>query len=361
MWKLNIASSYLVCILLLTACGEQGKTTQQQATEPSQRAITVNQKVDTAEHDPYFIPSLDNVSTYGPQVITRNILEDKNGDVWLATWNGLIRYDGKMFTNVTNQLNLRRYRFFSLLEDADQNLWFGTIGAGVYVYDGTTFTNFTTHNGLADDHVECLFADAEGRIWLGTDAGVSYFDGTTFRNFTVKDGLPDTDVHAITQDKSGKIWIASTGGISIFDGQSFTPFVNQQGNPFTNVRTIITTCNGDLWFGGNDGLFHYDGKNLTNLSTDFVGYVYEDTQGDIWVSVTDSASRKMALYRYPIKSFPSPLGQEKGSLIRAGEWMVFGITEDRNGNMWFGTANGVCRYDGGNSNCFPDTRFWNKL
>ncbi|MCZ6476656.1 MAG: hypothetical protein O6700_10045, partial [Gammaproteobacteria bacterium] len=58
--------------------------------------------------DPYFRESAGISSNTGPQVITRNILQDSKGGFWLATWNGVVRYDGTTFTNVTNKEGLRR-------------------------------------------------------------------------------------------------------------------------------------------------------------------------------------------------------------------------------------------------------------
>jgi len=51
--------------------------------------------------DPYFFESKDIVSAYGLRNTTRNLLQDQSGDMWLASWEGIIRYDGKSFTNFT--------------------------------------------------------------------------------------------------------------------------------------------------------------------------------------------------------------------------------------------------------------------
>ena len=145
--------------------------------------------------DPYFIETHTINSQSGPKSITRNMMEDKNGNIWLATWEGILRYDGSSFTNFTNKANLRRFHAFAVLEDSKGNLWFATIGAGIYRYDGEVFTNFTTKHGIPSNQVTYLYEDRAGNIWIGTESGASRYDGKTFRNFTTADGLLANEVN----------------------------------------------------------------------------------------------------------------------------------------------------------------------
>lgn len=58
----------------------------------------------------------------------------------------------------------------------------------------------------------------------------------------------------------------------------------KDGKPFTNIRSIIKDKKGNIWLGGSEGLWRYDGNTFTNFTRKFVGYVYEDTKGNIWTS-----------------------------------------------------------------------------
>src|SRR3984957_9514162 len=127
------------------------------------------------------------ITSHGPKWITRNIIQDTKGNIWIAAFDGIFRYDGKSFTNITSKVSSAR--FFSVLEDSKGNLWFGSIGSGVYCYDGKSFTNFTTGDGLINNRVSCIYEDKAGNIWFGTENGASCYDGKSFRNFTTKDGL----------------------------------------------------------------------------------------------------------------------------------------------------------------------------
>jgi len=288
--------------------------------------------------DPYFTETRDTASTKGPISITRNILQDKNDNFWFATWQGVMRYDGNQFVNYTLKDRLRHFHVFSLLEDTKGNLWFGTIRGGVYRYDGKTFTLFTTREGLANDIVTCITEDKNGNIWFGTDDGVTCYDGKTMNNFTGQSNLKGHSVNWIMQDKTGKLWFGTRygnmGDVSCYDGKYFSVFTNKEGIKFSNVRNIIEDKTGKIWIGGQDGLFSYDGKTLLKISPAFVGYLFEDKKGTIWISQAEE--KGMALYKY-----------EAGAFTKiAANSQVFGIIEDKAGNIWYGTPNGAYKYDG---------------
>src|SRR4051812_14040366 len=67
-----------------------------------------------------------------PHLITRNIIQDRKGYIWIAAFDGVFRYDGKSFTNITSKVSSAT--FFSVLEDKKGNLWFGSVGSGVFLY-----------------------------------------------------------------------------------------------------------------------------------------------------------------------------------------------------------------------------------
>jgi ligand-binding sensor domain-containing protein len=210
----------------------------------------------------------------GPSKITRTIKQDRNGNIWIASWEGVIRYDGKSFVNMTSKVSTSR--FFSILEDSKGNLWFGSIGSGVYYYDGNTFRNYTTKDGLVNDNIQHIYQDKIGNVWFATQGGASYYDGESFHDFTTKNGLPNNDLNSIIEDKTGNFWFASRGELSYYDGKKITIFRKDNGQDFINVRSIIEDKNGHIWFGGNDGLWRYDGHLLINITTHFIGYIYKD-------------------------------------------------------------------------------------
>ena len=297
------------------------------------------------DYDPYFTENKDIIMPEGPKSITRNILEDKQGNIWLATWNGVLGYDGKEYTNYTNKDSLRRHRVFSLLEDKSGNIWFGTIGAGLFLYNGVSFKNLTSKDGLVNDQVQCLYEDNSGKIWVGTTAGISVYDQETFTNYTTEQGLSDNDVNSIIQDKKGRYWIGTRGEACIYDGNNFTKIYRDSNKIFSNVRSIIKDKNQNIWLGGNNGLWKYKDDKYDQISSSFTGYIYEDQRGNIWTSSEASVGPSMwKLSKYPYDKTNRNLGAPVDMLEQ--ENMFFGITEDTKGTIWLGTLNGVLRYNG---------------
>ena len=332
---------FLLCFILVS-CSAQAKegSTNESSNQPFNLILDL-EKISMNDFDPYFIETNSITSPTGPDCITRNILQDRNGDVWLASWKGIIRYDGNSFTNFTNKNKLRRFHVFSLLEDTKGNLWFGTIGAGAYKYDGDTFTNITVQDGLANDTVGCMFEDTSGNIWFGTAGGASMYDGNSFHNFTDADGLSNNDINSIIEDVSGNLWFGTRGNVSIYDGDSFTNFTKEDNSSFTNVRSIIEDKNGYIWLGGNDGLWRFDGTSFVQYTSDFVGYIYEDSAGYFWVSAAEPNPYHWVLWRYDASAVPL-----SATKIKKQSGQLYGIFEDTNGDIWVGNERGVFRYDG---------------
>lgn len=168
-------------------------------------------------------------------------LIDKSGNVWFGTQEkGVCRYDGKSFIFFTGQ-GLDKAAVRTLFQDNKGNIWAGNNGAGLFRYNGNSFTNFTDEKVLANrDFLKNLKAkegtlarpwtineDDNNNLWIGTiDAGVWRYDGKNLTNYTTKDGPADNSIWTIYKDKNGELWFI-TGGESIFkfNGNTFTKYV----------------------------------------------------------------------------------------------------------------------------------------
>jgi ligand-binding sensor domain-containing protein len=308
------------------------------------------------------------VTSSGPGQITRNIIQDRKGNIWMASWEGIFRYDGKSFTNITRKVIPAR--FFSVLEDSKGNLWLGSIGSGVYYYDGKSFKNLTTRDGLLNNDVGSIYEDKKGNIWFGVFGGASRYDGKSFRNYIIQGDamnedrtgktFPDSppyEVNAIIEDKTGRFWLATRGNTFVYDGKTFTVF-KHENKPFKNVRTIMEDKKGNIWLGGPDGLWRYDDSTFTNFTQKFVGYITEDKKGNIWTSSERDNSHASVLSRYDGKSLSGQtwalsrydeksLSDKKPTVTEiTNHRMFFGILAANDGNIWFGALDGVYRYDG---------------
>ena len=149
------------------------------------------------------------------------------------------------------------------LQDKAGNFWFGT-GNGLYKYDGKSFSQFLVANGLNSNNISCILEDKDGKIWIGTNAGLCLYDGKTFAKIQIplkKNQPPNKNdlyrnsdwVFSIMQTKSGKLWFATIDGVYIYDGKSFTPFIVNEGargfgSSNNNVEHILEDKPGNIWW-----------------------------------------------------------------------------------------------------------------
>jgi ligand-binding sensor domain-containing protein len=285
-----------------------------------------------------------------PMSQVRNVKQARNGDILIASFLGVFRYDGTSFTNLTSKIISPRFSsFWDVLEDRKGNLWFGTRDSGVYRYDGTSWHHFTTKQGLASTYgATHIYEDKAGNIWFGTAGGLSRYDGKSFRNFTTKDGLSNNDLTTIMEDKTGKLWFGTRGEACFYDGKTFTTLIHE-GKAFNNVWSIIEDKKGNIWFGVNggraNGLWRYDGSTFTKVSQRGVYAIVEDKKGNIWTTgEVNPVGGVWALSRYDQKSLYNKKPTVTEVMSRGPA--LLGILEANDGSIWFGASDGVYRYDG---------------
>ncbi|MCP3667545.1 MAG: hypothetical protein GY696_34475 [Gammaproteobacteria bacterium] len=114
-----------------------------------------------------------------PQSTILALIQSKDGFIWLATYEGLARFDGAGFRvfDKSNTPAIKSNRIKALVEDADGTLWVGT-SAGLLRYRRGGFRNFTVKDGLPGDSVTTLYVDGKGILRIGTATGLGrYHEG----------------------------------------------------------------------------------------------------------------------------------------------------------------------------------------
>ena len=136
-------------------------------------------------------------------------------------------------------------------------------------------------------------------------------------------------------------------------------FKNKEGKAFHNVWSIIEDRKGNIWFGASiiddkkgdtlivsSGLWRYDGITFTKVTGRAASAIMEDKKGNIWTTGAANPNGVGAwiLSRYDHKSLytEKPVVTEIISINK----MLCGILEANDGSIWFGSLNGVYRYDG---------------
>lgn len=186
--------------------------------------------------------------------IIRNILEDKNGNLWFATGDGLCFLSKeeilkekprfKIFKNNPNDTTSISYNYIlELFESKKGDLWIGTFGGGLSKYIPATngqkakFKTYRKENGLPNNVVKGILEDHQNNLWISTNKGLSRFnpEKETFMNYDVNDGLQDDEFQELARAKlkNGNLVFGGVNGFNIFNP-------NEVNNNSYEPETIVT-------------------------------------------------------------------------------------------------------------------------
>jgi ligand-binding sensor domain-containing protein len=149
--------------------------------------------------------------------ITVNAIEeDFSGNIWIATNNGLIKWDGSSFTplNVANGLPNRKIT--SLMRDSKRKLWIGTRGGKTVSFiDAKGIHQLSLLNGRDSCSINKIFEDRRGNIWFATASdGLIKYNGIIPYVYKTNNGLPENTINSIGEDKYGNLWFGlATKGV----------------------------------------------------------------------------------------------------------------------------------------------------
>src|SRR5262249_50769317 len=128
----------------------------------------------------------------------------KDGVVWAATENGLVRWEKGATKLYTEADGLPNRRLRTLDFDRDGTLWIGTTGGGLVSMRAGQFKVLDPKNGFPHLEVRHVLADPGGGIWAATaGAGLVRVDRGQIRAYTVADGLPTDQLTYVARDKAG--------------------------------------------------------------------------------------------------------------------------------------------------------------
>ncbi|RFS17961.1 two-component regulator propeller domain-containing protein [Emticicia sp. C21] len=204
--------------------------------------------------------------------------EDSKGNLWIGTYNGLVKFNPatetfKTYSNNPSQpKSLISDLILSILYDKNNQIWVGSPkGLSKLVVENgkESFIHYTEKDGLPNSFVYSTLADAKGRIWMSTNNGISCFDPTkkTFQNYSSDDGLSNREFNsgAYFQTKSGEIFF---GGLGVF--VSFHPL--QMTSNRHLPKTVITSFMKFEKEQNLDSLLMRDGKIKLNYNENFFAF-----------------------------------------------------------------------------------------
>ena len=311
--------------------------------------------------------------------------------VWVGTSGGVIRYDTasdsyKLYDNRTGLLANGIFHLSKL----DGQLVAGTYGGGMSILDEQTETwkTYNIPDGLGDGFIYDVLKLENGDVWIATWSGVNRVrdgkldDRSAWDLYTVANtngGLPNDWVYALQPGRDGAIWLATEGGLSHYkDGQwqswghadglgakyeavqSQIEFRNDPANYSEHharqkeemglqnvdvafnpnyIVALLADHDGTVWAGTwGAGLSHFDGENWKVYTVDdglpgnHVFMLHQDKQGQIWVGTNNGLAR---MDENGFTTFTTSDGLFSNR--------VFAMATSDDGSRWVGSFGGVAR------------------
>lgn len=309
------------------------------------------------------------------QSVVNAVVQDATGFLWIATQDGLNRYDGTAFRvfkhSTDDPSSLVDNLVTTLVLDSESRLWVGTNG-GLDLYDAKLeqFSHYRSDPNdpttLSADAVTAMALAKGDVLWVGTGAGLNRFDMTSGRvvryrhNDADPASLLSDAVTSLYVDGQDQLWVGTNLGLDRMDpaGGGFQHYRPAPGDPGSllpgPVAAIRDDKDGHLWVGTSAGLsrldlgaasfVHYTNSadDPGSLSSNVVTSVFQDSTGTLWIGTTGGGVNR---YRPKDGSFdrflPDPMDPQSLSIDA-----IVGFYEDDAGILWVGTfGGGLDRYD----------------
>jgi signal transduction histidine kinase/ligand-binding sensor domain-containing protein len=317
---------------------------------------------DKLEPVPIYSPMNRNALLSDREADSNKLLRDRDGGLWIGTHQrGLLHvHNGR--TDVLRKTNgLSGDISCSLFEDREGNVWFAS-AQGLDRFRELPVATISTKQGLSSDATHSVVAATDGSIWAGTRDGLNRWKDGQTTIFRKGNGLPDDFVHSLFQDYRGRLWASTGHGLVYFDNGSFIP-VN--GIPSTEIYSITGDQSDNLWLSGDNGLWHLrGGRVVETFPWSALGRhqaarvaVFDPDQGGIWLGFWLDGGVLYFKDGQVRASYTPAEGLVKGA--------VRGLQLDRDGALWAATEGGFSRIKDGRvatlttKNGLPcDTTYW---
>lgn len=301
--------------------------------------------------------------------VVYDIKQDNHGFIWIATQDGLNRYDGygfKVFKfNPEDSTSISDNYIKSIYFDAECNLWISTrYGLNLFNPANNSFRQFQFGTGGELD-ITKIIGSSYGGLWIGNYlGGVYYFDpvDTLFRLVTPPEHL-QYPVMTVMEDKTQKLWIGTGGqGVIVYNLEHNKAVTDSLlTSEFTRLRlkfieTIFSDYYDNIWIGTHEGLILYKSEsgeifrflntsNQNSIGGDIILDINQDSKGNLLIGTQEGGLSVLSADQI-VSGDPSDYKFER--LIQGTDnynlsyRSVQAVFEDRDKNIWLGTyGNGL--------------------
>ena len=275
-----------------------------------------------------------------PQSSVLSIGQTPDGHLWLATYSGLVRFDGVRFTvlDTGNLPGMPSDRLVRLHVDRAGCLWVITEYHDLARIEAGHCRQFTEAEGVPAEGAHWVVDDAQGRLWLaGVKAGLWRWETNQFVPVPSPPGFAQWPVRAMMTDAAGRPWFSHRDGLFCYENDCLVPLAGSAGRPGRGASPACPSQDGGWWMFFPEGLRKYsEGDWLPQVwpcpsPKSPVVDMREDVAGNLWVATYDKG-----LMRFNHEEGWQHLTVESGLQTPN----LRSLFCDREGNVWVGTDGG---------------------
>ena len=277
----------------------------------------------------------------------RGLSFDRDGALWIATsGGGLVSMSEGRFRVFDPSNGFPHLQVRSVLADPEGGVWAATAGAGLVHVGKAGIKTYTVADGLPTDHLTALSRDPQGNLWIGSwGAGITRMNAGRFSSIASAGGLAGDQIWSMLVDREGSVWVGTwVGGLNRLRARPFGVFGAPEGLSHDNVRAVLHARNGVSWVStAGGGLNRIEGGRITRLGTaeglptEEISSIHEDRDGALWIGTyTAGVTRLAADGRISIYGLAQGLPNAE---VRV-------LYQDSRGVLWAGTRSGLARFDG---------------
>jgi diguanylate cyclase (GGDEF)-like protein len=315
---------------------------------------------------------------------------DARGNLWVPTDSGLAIHEAGSWRVIGARQGLPTEWARDILEDREGSIWVASLGVHRMLGRGE-FTSYTRRNGLPSEVTWCFHWDRQGRLLAGTDLGLARSTATGWtvvpgterrqiravveeeggalwvagdpaeimridagtgevRRFGEQAGVSGRTVTSLLRDRSGAIWAATRGGGLLRkppDGERFERMAIPGGGPAEDFRSVRADAQGRVWAGGERGLACLSNgiwrrfTTADGLKRNEIAYITQTASGDLWAAYFEP----LGIFRFRVEEGTAGMAirivEQLDSQNKLGANKVFLIGEDQQRRLWVGTGIGV--------------------
>jgi signal transduction histidine kinase/ligand-binding sensor domain-containing protein/CheY-like chemotaxis protein len=278
-----------------------------------------------------------------PLDIVSSIDQTPDGYLWIATQQGLVRFDGLDLT-VFDPMSTPPYvhKHAEAVFAHGDSLWIAGSNGVALLHDGVmaTWDRGVKAPGAMMHRLHVL---KEGRVFAGSTSGLAELQDDQFLLVDEQNSVLGSEIRALAVDDQGRLWVGARGGLAVLEAEGYRLF---EPGPWLTPEGILGLArgrDGSMWVASASGLWRSDGHTLQPVPLrgdpypgGLIWSMMEDSQGVIWI-----AAENRGLFRL----FDGVLEQ-----VQTGDEVIDAISlyEDGHGTLWVGTfSSGLQRFRAG--------------